>query len=293
MAVKRGLGKGLDTMIPVSVKEDSVIEKAIEKAGGESAKTLIKISKIEPNRNQPRKNFSKESLEALAESLKEHGMFAPILVKDRGDHYEIIAGERRWRAARIAGLTEIPAIIADYSEKEILEISIIENTQREDLDPIEEAMAYQRLMTEFGMNHEDVAKSVSKSRSAVTNTLRLLKLSEKVRNLLTSKAISEGHARALLTLENVEAQEKIAEKIAAERLSVRDVEKLVKNYDKPEKEKKVVNTEYDVFYKDLAEQLKNTLGTKVSISGKGDGSGKIEIDFYSNDDLDRIITMIK
>lgn len=293
MAMKKGLGKGLDTMIPMSVKEDKVVEAAIEKAEGVSAKTLVKLSKVEPNRKQPRQVFSKESLDELADSIKEHGMFQPILVQDRGDHYEIIAGERRWRAARIAGLTEIPVIIANYSEEEILEISIIENTQREDLNPIEEAKAYQRLMTEFNCTQEEVAKKVSKSRSAVTNVMRLLKLCENVQKMLSSKELSEGHARALLTISNPEIQEKVAKQIVENSLSVRDVEKLVKNLDAPEKKKTETNNEFDVFYKELAENLKNSLGTKVSISGKGDGSGKIEINFYSNDDLDRIITLLK
>lgn len=293
MAVKKGLGKGLDTMIPKVVKEDVIIEKEIEKDGGNASEVLVKLSKIEPNRNQPRKNFDKEGLESLAASIKEQGLIAPIIVKDRKDHYEIIAGERRWRAARMAGLTEIPVLIRDYSEQKIAEIAIIENIQREDLDPIEEAMAYKKLMDDYDLKQEEVAEKVSKSRTAITNTLRLLKLSEKIQKMIIEKKLTEGHARALLAVEDLKAQEKLAQKIVDEKLSVREVEKLVKNLGKPEKVKTPVNNEYEVFYKDIAESLKTSLGTKVAISGKGDGAGKIEIEFYSNDELDRLVAKLK
>ena len=295
MAVKKsGLGKGLGALIPeAAVAEKPATKKEIEKPEENSAGSLIKISKIEPNRDQPRKNFDKEALEALSDSIRQHGVISPITVQKKGDRYIIIAGERRWRAARMAGLTEIPAYVGDYSEREIAELSLIENIQREDLNPIEEAQAYRRLMTEFNLKQEEVAERVSKSRSAITNTMRLLKLSEEVQKYLIDGTLSEGHARALLGTEDVEAQNKLAKKVIDEKLSVRDIEKLIKNLGKPEKSKTPANKEYDVFYNDIAEKLKVSLGTKVSVSGKGDGAGKIEIEFYSNDDLDRLVAKIK
>lgn len=293
MAVKKGLGKGLDTMIPKVVKEDAILEKEIEKAEGLATETYVKLSKIEPNRNQPRKNFDQEELESLAASLKQKGMISPIIVTKRKDHYEIVAGERRWRAAHIAGLTEIPVLIREYTEQEIDEISIIENVQREDLNSIEEANAYKRLMDEYKYTQEVVAEKMGKSRAAITNTLRLLKLSEKIQKMIVEKKLSEGHARALLAVEDLNVQEKLAQKVVDEKLSVRDIEKLVKNLGKPEKTKAPSTNEYDVFYKDIAESLKTSLGTKVSVSGKGDGAGKIEIEFYSNDELDRLVAKLK
>lgn len=295
MAVKKsGLGKGLGALIPeAAVAEKPATKKEVEKSEENSAGSLIKISKIEPNRDQPRKNFDKEALEALSDSIRQHGVISPITVQKKGDRYIIIAGERRWRAARMAGLTEIPAYVGDYSEREIAELSLIENIQREDLNPIEEAQAYKRLMTEFNLKQEEVAERVSKSRSAITNTMRLLKLSEEVQKYLIDGTLSEGHARALLGTEDVEAQNKLAKKVIDEKLSVRDIEKLIKNLGKPEKAKTSGNKEYDVFYNDIAEKLKVSLGTKVSVSGKGDGAGKIEIEFYSNDDLDRLVAKIK
>ncbi|SCX04339.1 chromosome partitioning protein, ParB family [Lachnospiraceae bacterium YSD2013] len=295
MAVKKsGLGKGLGALIPeAAVAEKPATKKEVEKSEENSAGSLIKISKIEPNRDQPRKNFDKEALEALSDSIRQHGVISPITVQKKGDRYIIIAGERRWRAARMAGLTEIPAYVGDYSEREIAELSLIENIQREDLNPIEEAQAYKRLMTEFNLKQEEVAERVSKSRSAITNTMRLLKLSEEVQKYLIDGTLSEGHARALLGTEDVEAQNKLAKKVIDEKLSVRDIEKLIKNLGKPEKSKTPANKEYDVFYNDIAEKLKVSLGTKVSVSGKGDGAGKIEIEFYSNDDLDRLVAKIK
>ncbi len=288
----RGLGKGLDSMIPKAVQEDKIVEKEIEKGGEKAKETIVKLSSIEPNRDQPRQNFEKEALEELASSIKQHGVISPILVQDKKTQngtYTIIAGERRWRAARMAGLTEVPVIIRNYTKQQIAEISLIENLQRKDLNPIEEAVAYKKLMTDFKLKQEEVAERVSKSRSAVTNSMRLLKLSEKVQKLVIDGSLSEGHARTLLSVEDVEKQDALALKIVNEKLSVRDVEKLVKNIDKPAKEKTVKNQELDVFYADIAEKLKQILGTKVQISGKGDGSGKIEIEFYSNDELDRII----
>ena len=292
----RGLGKGLDAMIPKTIpaiQEDKIVQQEIEKSNGKATETIVKITQIEPNRDQPRKEFEKEALEELSDSIKQHGLIQPILVQDRKDHYEIIAGERRWRAARLAGLKEVPVIIRNYSEQEIVEISLIENLQRKDLNPIEEAMAYKKLMTDFDLKQEEVAVKVSKSRSTITNSMRLLKLSNKVQELVIKGKLSEGHARTLLSLEDSSVQDELADKIIAENLSVRDVEKLVKNYGKPEKAKPAINKELDIFYQDIAEKLKQNLGTKVQISGKGDGSGKIEIDFYSNEELDRLVAKIK
>ena len=285
----RGLGRGLDSLIPVSVAEDKVIESEAKKDGKE---TLVKISKIEPNKKQPRKNFDEEKIEELAESIKQHGLIEPILVQDRGDHYEIIAGERRWRASLKAGLKEIPVLIRNYSEQEIVEISLIENIQRQDLDPIEEAMAYKRLIDEFKMSQEEVAKRVSKNRTTITNSIRLLKLSDKVQEMVINRELSEGQARALISIEDKKKQEALAEKIVKEQLTVRAVEKLIRDENKPKKEKVADNKELDVFYQNIAEKLKVKLGTKVSVTGKGDGAGKIEIEFYSTDDIDRIISML-
>lgn len=292
----RGLGKGLDSMIPKTVQEDKIVQKEIEKSGDKAQEVLVKITEIERNSDQPRTEFDKEALEELADSIRQHGVISPILVQERKtpkDNYTIIAGERRWRAARMAGLKEVPVVIRNYTAQQIAEISLIENLQRKDLNPIEEAIAYKKLMTNFNLKQEEVAEKVSKSRSAITNSMRLLKLSEEVQKLVISGELSEGHARTILAIEDAEKQNKIARKIVDEKLSVRETEKLVKNLDKPEKEKTAVNKELDIFYQDLAEKMKHSLGTKVQINGKGDGSGKIEIEFYSNEELDRIISLIK
>ena len=244
MATKpsRGLGKGLDLLIPNAVGEAKIKKEAEEKEGetgrneektGEQ--TLLKITSVEPNRRQPRKFFDEDSLQELSDSIKQVGLIQPILVQDKKDHYEIIAGERRWRAAKIAGLKEIPVIIRDYSEQEIMEISLIENIQREDLNPIEEAQAYKRLLTEFNLKQDEVAERVSKSRTAVTNSIRLLKLDDRVQQMVIDEMITTGHARALLAVEDPEEQYTVAQKVFDERLNVRDVEKLVKNLHKPEK----------------------------------------------------------
>ena len=245
---------------------------------------------VEPNREQPRKNFDEDSLLELAESIKQFGLLQPILVQDRKSYYEIIAGERRWRAAKMAGLKEVPVIIKDLTDQEIVEISLIENIQREDLNPIEEALAYKRLLTEFHLKQDEVAERVSKSRTAVTNSMRLLKLCEEVQQMIIDDMISTGHARALITIEDAEQQYTIAQKIFDEKLSVRDVEKLVKNLNTPPKQKKTVQTDQalEIIYQDVEEKLKQALGTKVLISSKGGGSGKLEIEFYSHDDLEKI-----
>lgn len=294
MAAARGLGKGLDAMIPkqviAEVKESPKATKLLEEKG---TRGTLKITMVEPNREQPRKNFDEDKLVELSESIKKHGVITPILVQDRGDHYEIIAGERRWRAARLAGLKEIPAVIGKYTEQEIAEISLIENIQRDDLNPIEEAQAYKKLMDDYKLKQDEVADRVSKSRSTITNSLRLLKLCDRVQQMVIDESISTGHARALLSVDSPETQFELAQRVLDEKLSVRDIEKLVKNIGKPQKEKNPTKKELDVFYKDIAETLKSTLGTKVNVSGKGDGTGKIEIEFYSNSELDRIIAKLK
>ena len=292
----RGLGKGLDLLIPnavgeAKVKKETVTETTIAEEKG--PETIVKITMVEPNRKQPRKNFDEDSLQELPESIKQFGLLQPILVQDRKDHYEIIAGERRWRAAKIAGLKEVPVIIRDYTDQEIVEVSLIENIQREDLNPIEEAQAYKRLLTEFNLKQDEVAERVSKSRTAVTNSIRLLKLSDEVQQMVIDDMISTGHARALLAVEDKDEQYNLAQKIFDEKLSVREIEKLVKNLHKPEKApKKTENRTMDAIYEDIQEKLKQKLSTKVTVTSKGEGAGKIEIEFYNNEDLDRLLEMI-
>jgi len=292
----RGLGKGLDSLIPNAVGEAKTKKEAAKETVTEEKKeqeTLVKITMVEPNRKQPRKNFDEDALQELSDSIKQFGLLQPILVQDRKDHYEIIAGERRWRAAKLAGLKEIPVIIRDYSDQEIMEISLIENIQREDLNPIEEAQAYKRLLTEFNLKQDEVAEKVSKSRAAVTNSIRLLKLSDEVQQMVIDDMISTGHARALLAVEDKDEQYNLAQRIFDEKLSVRDVEKLVKNLHKPEKApKKTDNKTMEAIYQDIEEKLKQKLSTKVIVTSKGEGSGKIEIEFYNHEDLDRILDMI-
>ena len=292
--VKRGLGKGLDAMIPIPDSAPSEKPAPSKADDAKGAETIVRIAQIEPNREQPRKNFDEDALQELADSIKQFGLLQPILVQDRKTYYEIIAGERRWRAAKLAGLKEVPVIIRDYTEQEIVEISLIENIQREDLNPIEEAQAYKRLLTEFNLKQDEVAERVSKSRTAVTNSMRLLKLCDEVQQMIIDDMLSTGHARALISIEDPEQQYTIAQKIFDEKLSVRDVEKLVKNLNKPEKPKKIAegDSSLDAVYQDVAEKLKQSLGTKVDISTKGNGAGKIEIEFYNHDDLDRIIDLL-
>lgn len=292
MAVnKRGLGKGLDTMIP-PVKNEKKSEKDDPAKGPE---TLVNITKVEPNREQPRKNFDEDALLELSESIKQYGLLQPILVQDRKDYYEIIAGERRWRAAKLAGLKQVPVIIKNLTDQEIVEISLIENIQRENLNPIEEAQAYKRLLNEFHLKQDEVAERVSKSRTAVTNSMRLLKLSDDVQRMVIDEMITTGHARALLGVEDPAEQYNLAQRIFDEKLSVREVERIVKNMGKPVKPKKekVVDKSMQVIYDDISEKLKTQLGTKVNIVPKEDGSGKIEIEFYSHDELDRILDLMK
>lgn len=299
MAVKRGLGKGLDSLIPSgsSVKPaETKVAKTDNEKKIEGATTLINISKVQPNKEQPRKNFNEDALEELAESIKMHGIISPIIVQDRKSYYEIIAGERRWRAAMKAGLKEVPVIIKNYTEQEIVEISLIENIQREDLNPIEEALAYKKLLEEFNLKQDEVAEKVSKSRTAVTNSIRLLKLGKDVQEMIIDDMITTGHARALISIEDPEEQYKIAQQIFDEKLSVRDVEKLVKNMGKtkPNKKSKVIDKTLEATYLDIAEKLKQKLDTKVVItpSSKNDGSGKLEIEFYSHEELEKIMDLL-
>lgn len=295
MAKSRGLGKGLDSLIPVGSTEGKTkIGINSAPATEEKPDKMVKITMVEPNRDQPRHKFDEAALNELADSIKQYGIISPIIVQDRKDHYEIIAGERRWRAAKIAGLKEIPVIIKNFTEQEIVEISLIENIQRENLNPIEEALAYKRLLTEFNLKQEEVAERVSKSRTAVTNSMRLLKLADEVQQMIIDEKITTGHARALITIEDTGKQIEIAKKVVDEKLSVRDIEKLVKDLNKPKKEKKAAKQIKNEFiYQDIEEKLKQSFGTKVSVTAKEDGSGKIEIDFYSSDDLDRILDLLK
>ena len=296
MAVKKGLGKGLDSLI-VNKVEKPVEKKVDEKTAKENGAVLMNINKVEPNREQPRKKFDEDALLELSESIKQFGVLQPLLVTKKDDYYEIIAGERRWRAAKLAGVKEVPVIIGKYTDQEIMEISLIENIQREDLNPIEEAQAYKRLLTEFNLKQDEVAERVSKSRTAVTNAMRLLKLNDKVQQMLIDEMLTTGHARALLAIENQEKQYEVAQKIFDEKLSVRDTEKLVKNIQNEKEDntsnKKQIDPQLLAVYRDLEEQMKSLLGTKVYINPKDNKKGKLEIEYYSQDELDRIIDLIR
>ena len=297
---KRGLGQGIDSLIPNKVNANKETETVKVNAGSEKNETdgiFVNINKVEPNREQPRKNFDEDSLVDLSESIKQVGVLQPLLVLDKKDYYEIIAGERRWRAAKLAGLKEVPVRIMNLTDQEVVEISLVENIQRENLNPIEEAFAYKRLLTEFNLKQDEVAERVSKSRTAVTNSMRLLKLDERVQQMVIDDMITTGHARALLGIEDVEKQFATAQKIFDENLSVRETEKLVKkiqnNKDSPVEKKKVSDPAMDAIYHDLEEKMKSILGTKVAINKKDDQKGKIEIEYYSMDELDRIIDLIR
>lgn len=260
-----------------------------------SRETLVKITDIEPNTEQPRKKFEEESLQELADSMKEYGVLQPLLVKKIGDTYQIIAGERRWRAAKLAGLKEVPVIIREYDRQQSVEIALIENVQRADLNPIEEAFAYQLLMQEFGLKQEEIAARVSKNRATITNSIRLLKLAEPVQKLLIEGKLSSGHARALLGIEDPEQQIKLAQEIADKGLSVREAEKIVKLLSKPQKEKKEKEEDKNLSYifQDLEERMKGIMGTKVMIHQKDKNKGRIEIEYYSSSELERIVELIE
>ena len=300
MATKKaGLGKGLDSLIANKVSSVATSSVEVEKKNEKVIEgILMDIKKVEPNREQPRKNFDEDALLELSESIKQFGVLQPLLVQDKKGYYEIIAGERRWRAAKLAGLKEVPVIIKDLTEQEVVEIALIENIQRENLNPIEEAIAYKRLLTEFNLKQDEVAERVSKSRTAVTNSMRLLKLNEKVQQMVIDDMISTGHARALLGIENQDKQYQTAQKIFDEKLSVRETEKLVKKIqqekeeDKSKKEAKI-DPKMVAIFGDLEETMKMILGTKVAINQKDDKKGKIEIEYYSMDELDRIIDLIR
>lgn len=293
MAVKKkGLGKGLDSLIPDN-KSKTVSTVKEEQTEPKSGEQMVKLNMVEPNREQPRKYFEEDSLLELADSIKQYGVLQPLLVRKQKDYYEIIAGERRWRAAKLAGIKEIPVIVKEYTEQEVVEIALIENIQRENLNPIEEAMAFKKLLTEFNLKQDEVAERVSKSRTAVTNSMRLLKLNEKVQQMIIDDMISTGHARALLAIDNQEQQLTLANKIFDEKLSVRETEKLIKSIKKPKEqpkqEKKIENS---FIYDDLAEKMKQALGTKVKVVAKGNGKGKIEIEYYSDNELERMFDII-
>lgn len=297
VAKKSGLGKGLDALIPAGNKkapvkketEPVIIEKIVEKKGVET----LKITEVEPNREQPRKNFNEDALLELSDSIKQYGVIQPLIVQKKGDYYEIIAGERRWRAAKMAGIKEIPVIIKDYSDQQVMEISLIENIQREDLNPIEEAMAYKNLMEEFHLKQDEIAEKVSKSRTAVTNSMRLLKLDKRVQQMMIDDMISAGHARTLITIEDPDVQYNIATKIFDEKLSVRETEKMVKLIQKPEVKKEKAEKVNSFIYKDIEEKIKAILGTKVTVDHRSNNKGRISIEYYSNDELERILFLLE
>lgn len=307
MAVKRGgLGKGLDSLIAPTAnpkikkhtedKQDTVkvVEKVVEKIVEKPADLYVKISEVEPNREQPRKYFDEDALLELADSIRQFGILQPLLVKKKEDYYEIIAGERRWRAAKLAGIKEVPVIIKEFTDQEVVEISLIENIQRENLNPIEEAQAYRRLMEEFHMKQDEIAERVAKSRTAVTNSIRLLKLDARVQKMVVDEMLSTGHARAILSIEDPEQQYTAAQQIFDEKLSVRETEKLVKELLNPRKAKpKETDSQMDAIYRGLEEKMKAIIGTKVEIHQKGKNKGKIEIEYYSQAELERLIELFE
>jgi ParB family chromosome partitioning protein len=287
----KGLGRGIGNLIPDDGnKEENVVVKEVVKevVVKEPAETKVRISQIEPNREQPRKMFDEDALIELSESIKQYGVLQPLLVQKKDNYYEIIAGERRWRAAKLAGIKEIPVVIKDYSDQEVMEIALIENIQREDLNPIEEARAYQRLIKDYRLKQDEVAEKVSKSRAAITNSLRLLKLDKRVQEMVMEGRLSNGHARTIISIEDGDKQYALAQRIFDEKLSVREVEKLMREMDKPEKTPKEL-PENDFVYRDLEEKLSKSLGTQVSIKNKKNNKGKIEIQYFSQAELERII----
>ena len=305
---KSGLGRGLDALFPEktvqskpktvkTVKEEKKVAVDTKKSSQQetsNGERMMKISMIEPNREQPRKKFDEDALQELSESIKQYGILQPLLVSDKKDYYEIVAGERRWRAAKMAGLKEVPVVVKEFSTQEIVEISLIENIQREDLNPVEEAMAYKRLIDEFHLKQDEIAERVSKSRTAVTNSMRLLKLDSRVQQMMVDEMISAGHARAILAISDLEQQYNAAMKVFDEKLSVRETEKLVKSILTPTKKKPVVsNPTEDAIYESLEEKMKGITGTRVFIHRMKNNKGKIEIEYYSRDDLDRIIDLFE
>ena len=297
----RGLGRGLDAMISDSSKsrqEEKKVEKPVVKETDRDSRDhviMVKIAQVEPSRKQPRKQFDEDALLELAEYIKQFGVLQPLLVQKKDDYYEIIAGERRWRASKLAGIKDIPVMVKDFSDQEAVEISLIENIQRENLNPIEEAAAYKRLMEEFHLKQDTIAERVSKSRTAVTNSMRLLKLDERVQQMLIDEMLTTGHARALLAIEDKELQHAAAVKVFDEKLSVRETEKLVKEILNPhEKEKeKEKDRAQDLVYEQLEEKIKGIIGSKVAIRRKSKDKGRIEIDYYSQEELERIVELLE
>ena len=292
---RKGLGTGLDSLIPENKSakaSGSESKKTEETAEIKSGEQMMRINMVEPNRDQPRRNFEEDALLELADSIKQYGVLQPLIVRKRNDYYEIIAGERRWRAAKMAGVKEVPVIIKEYNEQEILEIALIENIQRENLNPIEEAMAFKKLLEEFNLTQDEVAERVSKSRTAVTNSMRLLKLDQRVQQMIIDDMISTGHARALLAIDDPEQQYVLANKIFDEKLSVRETEKLIKEIKNPKKQKEKKIIENAFIYEDIEDKMKQVLGTKVHVASKGKGKGKIEIEYYSDKELERMFDMI-
>lgn len=279
---------------PVEKIVEKVVEKPVEKIVEKTVEQTLKLNLIEPNSEQPRKNFDEESLQELADSIKQYGILQPLIVQKKGSHYEIIAGERRWRAAKLAGITDVPVLIREYDKQQTMEIALIENVQRADLNPIEEAQAFQQLIQEFHLTQEEIANRVSKNRATITNSMRLLKLDSRVQDMLAEGKISSGHARALLGLEDRERQYQVAVKIIEEKLSVRDVEKLVKMMNRPPKEKKPEKgPDIDLIYRQVEDKLKSIMGTKVVINQKDKNKGRIEIEYYSQEELERLIELME
>ncbi|SFL23131.1 chromosome partitioning protein, ParB family [Lachnospiraceae bacterium KH1T2] len=285
---RKALGKGIDILIKPGNKEKN--NDGNMAADGKALE--LNIGSVEPDRNQPRKNFSEDELNDLADSIRKHGIIQPLLVEKTGNHYTIVAGERRWRAAKIAGLKKVPVILGEYSDQEKMEIQLIENIQREKLNPIEEAKAYKRLIEEFQLKQDDLAESIGKNRTTITNTMRLLNLDERVQEMLIEEKLSPGHARALLAIEDKELQYEMASKVFDEKLSVRETEKLVKNLAKPEREKFKPAEAVQLIYNDMEEKFRNRLGTKVKILPKNEKKGRIEIEYYSQDELENIFDKI-
>ena len=290
----KGLGRGIGNLIPEETKDekDVVVKEVVkEVVVKEPAEVKVRISQVEPNKEQPRKYFDEDALIELSESIKQYGVLQPLLVQKKDNYYEIIAGERRWRAAKLAGVKEIPVVIKDYSDQEVMEIALIENIQREDLNPIEEAQAYQRLIKDYRLKQDEVAEKVSKSRAAITNSLRLLKLDKRVQEMVMEGKLSNGHARTIIRIEDGDKQYAIAQKIFDEKLSVREVEKLMREQDKKGKQPKEL-PENDFVYRDLEEKLSKSLGTQVTIKNKSNNKGKIEIQYYSQSELERILEFL-
>lgn len=306
MPTKKGLGRGLNQLIPTGDeartkskstpgKTTKTITKEVVKEVVKEVEQKVKITQIEPNKSQPRKQFDEDALQELADSIKQYGVLEPLIVTKKGKFYEIIAGERRWRAARLAGVKEVPVVIREYTDREIMEISLIENIQREDLNPIEEALAYESLINEYSLTQEEVAEKVSKNRSTIANSLRLLKLCDEVRQMIIEDKLTTGHARALIPIEDAELQTEAANFIFDNKLSVRDTEIYIKkllSIPKESKENIVATNDLSIFYNDIESRLKDILGAKIAIKSKNNDKGKIEINYYSQDELERITEML-